>query len=375
MQQNRMTPHHYINQPSDLNTCIQQSKQAKFIALDTEFVRRNTYKPQLCLVQVMFDNGEIYLLDALALDLSPFWQALDETLAVKVFHDSRQDCEIIWYDHGSIPGPIFDTKLAALLLGYGESCGFARLVEGELNVILAKDQTATDWSQRPLTEAQLQYAIDDVLYLAQLYPHVRQKLQNKQQLDWLQDDQDDLLNPALYQADLISLRKKLKAPPFFKAIQKHRLDQLLLWREKTAIEQNKPRQWIAENSTLLKLADKPPRHLDDLHAAGLAPQAIRKHGDAIMTLLNHLPDMPEEPTLPAIDKDTFAKLRDHIQQMAEKWHIQQASVIASKDELSYWLVHNHRPDKLTKGWRHAILSEAKTDELVAQLHQQGQLLL
>ncbi len=367
-----MTNHQYISQQADLEAILPRLMQAKFLALDTEFTRRNTYKPILCLVQVMTDAGEIILLDACELNLSSFWQCLQETTAVKVFHDSRQDLEIVWQESGNLPSPIFDTQFAALLLGLGESCGFARLVEAELGVVLAKDQTASDWCQRPLTAAQIQYAIDDVLYLAQLYPQLIAKLSEKEQLHWIDDDNIALTDPNLYQADIVGLRKKLKAPPFFKREQRHRLDALLLWREATAIEANKPRQWTCDNSCMIALAEHPPKHLDDLHAAGLSPQAIRKYGSHILTLLAHPPHIEEAKPIPDVDSDTLKALRAHIDTLATQLGLRQSAALASKEDLIHWLSTGKRPEKLNKGWRAAVLTQHHSDDFVTQLNEHAQ---
>lgn len=362
----------FIQHSPELSSVITALSQAKFIALDTEFVRRNTYKPILCLVQAMTDQGDIFLLDALSLNLTPFWQCLQQTNAVKVFHDSRQDLEIVWLESGELPTPIFDTQLAALMLGLGESCGFARLVEAELGVILTKDQTETDWSQRPLSAAQLQYAIDDVLYLAKLYPQLMQKLQDNGRLHWIDDDNRQLSEISLYQADIVSLRKKVKAPPFFNIEQKLCLDALLLWREAKAMEVNKPRQWILDNGQLLSLAEKMPTQLEQLNKLGLAPQTIRKQGQAILDLLSQPPVIAQAPKIPSVDAEQLKGLRSHIECLASELGLRQSAVLANKDELSIWLAHGARPPRLTKGWRNALLNEAKIDLIVEQLRQATQ---
>ena len=357
----------FIQHSPELASVITALSQAKFIALDTEFVRRNTYKPILCLVQAMTDQGDIFLLDALSLNLTPFWQYLQQTAAVKVFHDSRQDLEIVWLESGQLPSPIFDTQLAALMLGLGESCGFARLVEAELGVILTKDQTETDWSQRPLSAAQLQYAIDDVLYLAKLYPQLMQKLQDNGRLHWIDDDNRQLSEISLYQADIVSLRKKVKAPPFFNIEQKLRLDALLLWREAKAMEVNKPRQWILDNGQLLSLAERMPNQLEQLSRQGLAPQTIRKHGQTLIELLAHPPAITQATQIPSVEGEKLKALRLRIEQLATDMGLRQSSVLANKDELSHWLASGVRPARLSKGWRNALLTASKMDLIVNEL--------
>lgn len=370
-----MTDHHYICQPETLQQAIHDFEQAQYLALDTEFVRRNTYKPILCLVQVMTDAGAIYLIDALVLDLSPFWACLQRITAVKVFHDSRQDLEIFWQASGELPSPIFDTQLAALVLGMGESCGFARLIESELGVVLAKDQTATDWSQRPLSVEQLQYAIDDVLYLAKVYPQLISKLTDIGRLSWIIEDNLALSREQLYQADIVSLRKKVKAPPYFKAIQKHRLDALLLWREATAIEQNKPRQWIVDNGALITLAEHAPKHLDQLTSMGLSPQVIRKHGQFLLAMLADPPSVPQAEMPPSVDTELFKKLKAHIDQIATEFGLRQSAVLAGKDDLAHWLHFGNRPPRLLQGWRYALLNQANSDQVVRELRHHAEVLI
>ncbi len=362
-----MTPARLIQNTSELTDALTSLAQAQFIALDTEFVRRNTYKPILCLVQAMTNEGDIFLFDALSLDLSPLWQGLQQSDAVKVFHDSRQDLEIVWLESGQLPSPIFDTQLAALMLGLGESCGFARLVEAELGVTLTKDQTETDWSQRPLSDAQLQYAIDDVLYLAKLYPQLLQKLSENGRLHWIDDDNRQLSEISLYQADIISLRKKVKAPPFFNAEQKLRLDALLLWREAKAMEANKPRQWILDNGQLLSLAEKMPNQLEQLNRLGLAPQTIRKHGQTLIELLAHPPAITQATQIPSVEGEKLKALRLRIEQLATDMGLRQSSFLANKDELSHWLASGVRPARLSKGWRNALLTASKMDLIVNEL--------
>ncbi len=369
-------PYTWIDTPEQLQACLTQLASASFIALDTEFVRRTTYHPVLCLVQLMTDREDLYLIDAFRIpDLSGLWTTLHASQAVKVFHDSRQDLEIIWHLSDVIPTPLFDTQLAALLLGYGESCGFARLVEGELGVQLPKDQTASDWCHRPLSPAQIQYAMDDVIYLAQLYPIVQQKLIEQGRLDWLMDDHHAMTNPQLYQAEISSLRKKVKAPPFFNSAQRRRLDALLLWRESIALSANRPRQWIADNSMLIKLAERKPRFLGDLAQSQLPPQTLKKYGQQLLVLLDDPPQLQEVPRLPEIQQHLLKSIRSIIDQLAQEHGIRQSSVLATRDDLTWWLHTGVRPERLTRGWRGALLTQAGIDDLVHGLHQDSSIVM
>jgi ribonuclease D len=215
--------------------------------------------------------------------------------------------------------------------------------------------------------------MDDVIYLAKLYPMVRQQLIAQDRLAWLTEDFIAISDPALYQADIIGLRKKLKAPPFFNQEQRKRLDALLLWREKIALEVNRPRQWIADNGTLIQLAERKPRFMGDLTKNNLSAQMVRKYGQELLILLENPPQLIEPPTLPEIQQHLLKSVRSVIEQLAKEYGLRQSSVLATKDDLVWWLHTGVRPEKLTRGWRNAILTREGLDDLVNGLHQDSQI--
>ena len=199
-----------VDTPSELIALCEQLRDSEWLALDTEFIREKTYYPRLCLIQVC--NGDVAAcVDPLKLsDLQPMLDILYDGRILKVLHAARQDLEIFLHDHHRLPMPVFDTQPAAALLGHGDQIGYANLVKLLLNVQLPKDQSRTDWSRRPLEAQQLRYALDDVIYLGELYLHMRGHLFDRERLQWLAADFATLADPRTYFPDPQGMWKRIK---------------------------------------------------------------------------------------------------------------------------------------------------------------------
>lgn len=247
---------------------IESIKQCQWLALDTEFIRERTYYPKLCLVQIAAHNevNELQLacIDPLEIDdISALLELLNNTNIIKVLHAAHQDLEIFNYLSDQVPQPIFDTQPAASVLGYGDHMGYARLMQQVLNVDLDKSQSRTNWARRPLKQAQLDYAIDDVRYLAQAYPIIRDKLVSLQRLKWLDSDFAYATNAELYAINASTRWKKVKGLQILKPQQLAILRELAGWREQLAEKKNLPRKWLIKDEILLDLARQQPK---DLHS-------------------------------------------------------------------------------------------------------------
>ncbi|MDD1624875.1 MAG: ribonuclease D, partial [Methylococcaceae bacterium] len=193
-----MTTIQYINTPDQLAKLCEQIKKEPWLALDTEFLREKTYYPKFCLLQIATPEW-VACIDPIALpNLDDLFEAIYNPAIVKVFHSCRQDLEIFYQSTGKLPAPIFDTQIAAPLLGFQDNPGYAMLVSSLLSINLNKAHTRADWSKRPLTEAQIEYAADDVIYLCQIYQIMVQKLAELGRIDWLKHDFAELANPAHY---------------------------------------------------------------------------------------------------------------------------------------------------------------------------------
>ena len=292
----------YIDRPATLREICARLQNAAWLALDTEFIREKTYYPQLCLIQVATEE-EIACIDPLALaELDPLLALLYDPAITKVFHAAYQDLEIFFHLRGAVPAPVFDTQLAATVLGYGEQIGYAALVKALLGVELDKSQTRTDWSRRPLDEAQLAYAADDVRYLCQVYQRQQAELGRLQRLDWLAEDFKALSDPRQYAMPAENLWQRIRGHQQLRGVQLAVLRALSRWREEQAIAANRPRRWIASDEVLLELARLLPKNLESMQRIrGLEAALLRRHGQTLLELIVRTLTEPAEqwPRLPA----------------------------------------------------------------------------
>lgn len=236
-----------------------------FIAVDTEFMRENTYWPDLCLIQVA-DEHEAAAIDPKAdgLDLAPLLELMTNNEDVlKVVHAGGQDIEIICNLTGKTPHPMFDTQIAAMALGQGEQVGYSNLVDAWLGIQLDKGARFTDWARRPLDKRQIDYAIGDVTHLAVIFPQMLEKLRTTGRGVWLNDEMERIADPSNYVADPQTMWKRVKIATR-KAEPLGRLKALAAWRETEARNKNIPRGRIMKDETLADLAMHPPRSQQDL---------------------------------------------------------------------------------------------------------------
>jgi ribonuclease D len=262
-------------------------KGSLWLAIDTEFEREKTFYPELCLLQVANDDI-VAIVDPLKIaNLQPIFDLLYDPSITKVFHAARQDLEIFCNLQKAIPAPLFDTQIAAPLLGYDEQIGYANLVNKMLNVELSKAHTRTDWKQRPLQEAQLQYAADDVIYLGQIYELLVSKLKEHGRLDWLVDDFLVLLDTKLYEPDPETVWRKIRAAKKLKGPKLCALQHLAAWRENKAREQNRPRNWLMRDDVLVDLAQLQPKNLSDLdRIKAMSEGMLNRHGQEILKIID-----------------------------------------------------------------------------------------
>lgn len=253
-----------IEDNEQLAALVARLRDGEWVALDTEFMRERTYYPQLCLIQIAGPN-ELACVDPLALDdLEPLTALLTDTSVTKVLHAAVQDLEILWQTTGALPEPVFDTQVAAALLGYPDQIGYATLVASMLGHALDKAHTRTDWSQRPLAAEQVAYAADDVRYLAELYPRIREQLAKRGRLEWVNAESETLADPARYTPDPGQAWKRIKGVDKLRPAQQQALARLAQWRETTAMRRDRPRRWILKDDVLVQLARKnrgPTRNL------------------------------------------------------------------------------------------------------------------
>ena len=255
-----------ITTTEDLEAACAKLASAPFIAVDTEFMREQTFWPRLCLIQIAGGDAEI-LIDNLApgIDLKPFFDLMVDENVLKVFHSARQDIEIVHHLAGVVPHPIFDSQVAAMVCGFGEAVSYSMLVKRLLGTNLDKSSRFTDWSRRPLSERQLTYAIGDVTHLRDLYPKLRAQLDNSERATWLNEEMGVLTDPATYELHPERAWRRLKMRiKTQKALGV--LMELAAWREREAQTQDVPRSRILKDEALYDIAGQAPRTTEDLGA-------------------------------------------------------------------------------------------------------------
>ena len=244
----------YIESNQALALACDTLKTSLFICIDTEFHRETTYYPELALIQIS-DGETTYCIDPLDItDFSGFTDLLNNIKIIKVLHASQQDMEIFNYKFNTLPSPVFDTQIAAGLLGYGDQIGYAGLIKKELNIDIDKSQTRTDWMKRPLSQQQLEYAANDVYYLAKAYPKIVNQLTSLNRLEWLENDFTTLSSPEKYCVDSQTIWKKVKGNAKVHGLQLAILQALAAWREKRAQQKNRPRRRIVPDDALIDIA-------------------------------------------------------------------------------------------------------------------------
>lgn len=293
-----------IDQQADLEAFCEHLKTCPWIALDTEFVRTDTYFSILSLIQIQTHEGQAAIIDPIAIeDLTALWSIITHPDIRKVFHSARQDIEVLYQVSGQMPVSIYDTQIACLFLHHGDLAGLARVVKAELNFTLEKDQTRTNWQQRPLTDKQLEYAINDVRYLAPLYEKLQSELTDAQQAA-LEDDFQALLNEDLYKIDVKSAGKKIKAAKKLSRKNKAIAYKLAEWREQFAIEHNKPKRWVMSDEVLVAIAKRPPKTPEALYKVPhIKASSVKNYGAEWVELIDEVFESPDnwpKPVIPSI---------------------------------------------------------------------------
>lgn len=347
----------YIDRLPDLIAFCERQRQAPWLALDTEFMREKTYRPIPCLIQIAAGD-EIALIDPLRLhELAPLFELLLAPATLKILHAAGQDLEVLHHLHpAALPAPIFDTQLAAALLGYGAQVSYADLVHDVLGVRLDKVHTRSDWSRRPLPPEVLAYAADDVRYLGPLHEQLQARLQARGRLDWLREDFAALSNPARYHHAPEQAWRRLGRLQRLRPQSLLALQQLAAWRERLAQEKNLPRQWVLKDEVLYELANRLPTRLEALaEIHGLSQELVHRHGQALLSLLAQArdnpqpPQAPEEPQLAPEQEAITDLLMALVRSRAEELQISPA-LLATRRELER-LTQGERELAVLQGWR------------------------
>lgn len=335
------------------------------IGIDTEFMREKTFYAELCLVQIAAAET-IYCVDPMnGNGIDAFWDAL--MADTWVVHSGRQDIEVIYQSAGKMPQRIFDTQIAAGLLGFAPQLGYASLVSELFDVEIDKSHTRANWSRRPLAEKYLEYAAEDVEYLLPAYDELARRLDDKGRRAWAEEDSMQLLEPALYDMDPDQAIQRLKGARNLRGKKRAAAARLAAWREAEAMRANRPRQWIAKDAALLDVAHAMPGNLDELAKIDSLPAGlVRRSGKELLKALRESKrdgDHHRPPAAPNESQKTALKeMQKHVADVAGELGIA-AETLASKRELSAVIIGGERDSRLLNGWRHDLIG----DELEAHL--------
>ena len=365
----------YINTPAQLTALCQQIQQVAWLAVDTEFLREKTYYPKFCLLQLATPQW-VACVDPLALpDLSELFAALYNPNLIKVLHSSRQDLEIFYQLTGKVPLPIFDTQIAAPLLGFQDNPGYAMLVSSLLSVNLNKAHTRADWSKRPLTTAEIEYAADDVIYLCQIYQLMTEKLTQLGRIDWLTQDFAQLANADLYDVKPEKAWLKIKGKNKLTGKQLSIIQAVTQWREHTAQQEDRPRSWLLRDELLFDIAKLQPQTLGELaNIRGMNERTVSRYGAELCQLIT---EAKSRAPLPLHDKERPAKktqqqeaildiLTALVRIRAEE-NALNPSILASRKDLEHLLTDDDKDCPLLHGWRFSMAGKELVGLLAGEL--------
>lgn len=355
-----------ITTTAALSAACDRLSKHPFVTVDTEFLRETTFWPRLCVVQIA-STEEAILIDALApdLDLAPFFALMNDEKVVKVFHAARQDIEIVWHRAKIIPHPIFDTQVAAMVLGYGDSISYDQLVQRTTGGQIDKSSRFTDWAQRPLTQRQLTYAVADVTHLRDVYAKLKEELEKKNRTGWMESEMQVLTSPSTYEQHPENAWQRLKArvrKPKEIAV----LMEVAAWREREAQSRDVPRGRIVKDDVLGEIAIQQPKTAEELSQLRSIPRGFERSRSGEGLLAAVQAGLSRDPaTVPKFERykplsngasATVELLRVLLRMTAEENGVA-ARVIASADDLEAIATDDEAQVEAMKGWRRELFGE------------------
>lgn len=347
------------------NICAGLS-QADFFAVDTEFMRESTYWSKLCLIQVAGGDVEA-IIDPLAdgLDMRPFLCVMADTAITKVFHAARQDLEIFYRLMGQVPLPLFDSQIAAMAAGLGDSIGYDTLVQKMLNRRVDKGSRFTDWSRRPLSEKQLTYAIGDVTHLRDLYPRLKARLEDRGRLSWVDEEMKAITDPRLYQFDPDQAWRRMKIrkyTPQWLAV----MASVSRWREREAQSRDKPRGRIIKDDAIYEIAQQAPTSIEALGRLRAVPRGFERSSMAqgLLAAVNaalkdphsHAPQVTRPKAFPPGIGPVVEMLKVLLRIKAESLSVA-PRLIANAADLERLAAFDDADIAALKGWRREAFGE------------------
>ncbi|MDH5518439.1 MAG: ribonuclease D [Gammaproteobacteria bacterium] len=354
-----------VSNQQQLQDCCDALAGSPFLAVDTEFLREKTYYSKLALIQVA-NESLTYIIDPIAIDnLDSFFELINNPAITKVLHSASQDYEIFYNLQGKLPKPIFDTQIAASLLGYGEQIGYANLVKNILDIEVDKSQTRTDWTRRPLNQKQLSYAASDVIFLAQIYPVMQDKLKQLDRTEWLADDFEQLTDNSRYQVNPRLMWKKIRSASRLPANKLSIVQELAAWREAQAIKRNIPRKRVMSDDVIVDIANQQPETVVALkEIRQINPRLSDNELQELLNCVHSGLSKPEDewPRFarkhkPSTEESAIVDILSAIVQLkAAKNNISPAFICSKKDLIK--LIGGDTESLLYQGWRKILVGDS-----------------
>lgn len=353
-----------IADSAQLAAFCERVAQSDFITVDTEFMRERTYWPQLCLVQVA-GPGEVAAIDPLAegMDLSPLLRLLYDERLLKVFHAARQDIEIFFHMTGRIPAPLFDTQVAAMVCGFGDSVSYETLAAQLAGARIDKSVRFTDWSARPLTDRQISYALADVTHLRKVYAALAKRLMGSGRAGWLQEEMATLLEPSTYRLEPDEAWRRLKPRAGSKPRLLSVLREVAAWREREAQRRDIPRNRVVRDETVIDIAAHAPTTVEEIaRLRGLSKGlAEGRMGQEILVAVangvakpeNEAPQLPPALDLPGGLGPVVELLKVLLKMKCERQQVAQ-KLVASTSDLERIAADDNADVPALHGWRREV---------------------
>lgn len=359
---------HFIDTNEKLTSMVDICQTKKMVALDTEFIRTDTFFPKPALIQ-LYDGSDIYLIDPVYIsDFSTFKMLLLNEDVIKIMHSASEDIEVFLYLLDCCPKPIIDTQLAASMAGFDFSISYQRLVKDILNKDLIKSETRSDWLRRPLSHDQINYAIDDVIWLLDIYHFLNKKLDSLGRINWLNEDCDYLISKAESPIDLSQYYTRIKSASRLRSKELNSLREICIWREEKARNLDIPRNRVVSDSELLSIISNKINSIDQFYTQKIfCSKKINLYAKEILQTLHKVSFMSEDQyPLPLKTKNSSAKktlkeLKLIVNRIAMANSIPEALLAPKKDLEALIFSSNPYGEKLLQGWRGEIFSSEISD--------------
>jgi ribonuclease D len=354
-----------ITTTADLAAACERMSRHSFVTVDTEFLRETTYYPLLCVAQIATAD-EAVVIDALAedIDLAPFFDLMANEAVLKVFHAARQDIEIVWHQARLIPHPIFDTQVAAMVLGYGDSISYDQLVHRITGDVIDKSNRFTDWSRRPLSAAQVTYAVSDVTHLRKVFLALSEDLQKRGRAEWVGEEMEVLTSPDTYRSEPETAWERLKTR-VRKPKELSVLMEVAAWREREAQSRDIPRGRVLKDEAIGDIATHAPTSMEKLASLRSLPRGFErsKWGAEIVEavkrgLARDLSQLPKlEKPRQGVNGSATVELLKVLLRMVSERHGVAAKVIATVEDLERIALDDRADVPALRGWRHELFGE------------------